>query len=161
MIMDFIAMQWRIWDSIARIKEPLKGLKKGQEWDSKLLAPMPFVSKIGRDVKYKFAGVVESNNVSYAKIVSSYKLSSAPPAGVDMPYSGSFYMRGTFGFLRGYRVQSIEGGGQQLYDIKRGLIKSDSQHYNAKVSASIFGLGSDTIEPNIEVDQTITMTLVE
>ncbi|MGA2916701.1 MAG: hypothetical protein ABSE89_11815 [Sedimentisphaerales bacterium] len=160
MIMDFIATQWDIWDSIASIKEPLKGLKKGQEWDSKLLAPMPFVSKVGRDVKYQFVGVVESNNVSCARIVSSYK-PGAPPADVNMPYGGSFYMRGTFGFLRGYRVLSIDGSGEQLYDIKRGLIKSDIQHYKAEVSASIFGLGSDTIEPNIEINQTIIMTLAK
>ncbi len=160
MIMDFLATQRYIWESIASIKNPLKGLRKGQKWNSKLLAPMPFVSKIGRDVKYEFTGVVESNNVSCARIISSYKLSQSPPD-MPMPYSGSFYMRGTFGFLRGYVVQSIEGGGEQLYDIKKGLIKSDTQHYKAKVSASIFGLGSDTIEPNIEINQIITMTLVE
>ena len=160
MIMDFLATQWNIWDSITSIKEPLKGLQRGQKWDSKLLAPMPFVSKTGRDVKYEFAGVVESNNVSYAKIVSTYKLSSTPPD-INMPYSGSFYMRGTFGFLRGYVIQSIEGGGEQLYDIKKGLIKSDTQHYQAKVSASIFGLGSDTVAPNIEINQTIIMTLAK
>jgi hypothetical protein len=160
MIMDFLATQWYMWDSIASIKNPLKGLKKGQKWNSRLLAPMPFVSKTGRDVEYQFAGITESNNVSLAEIASSYKLSQTPPA-TPLPYSGTFYMRGTFGFLRGYRVQSIEGSGQQLYDIKRGLIKSDTQQYRAKVSASIFGLGSDTVEPNIEINQTITMTLVE
>jgi len=161
MIMDFIQTQWFAWDSVSSIKEPLKGLKKGQEWSSKVLAPMPYVSKTGRDVKYQFAGVVESNNVDYARILSSYKPGLTPPD-VNMPYgTGTFYMRGTFGFLRGYRITFLEGSGQQLYDIKRGLIKSDVQNYKVKVNASIFGLGSDTIEPNIEIDQTITMTLVE
>lgn len=161
MIMDFLATQYNIWDSIASIKEPLKGVNKRQQWQSKLLAPMPFVKKVGRNVTYHYAGLVDLNNVAYAKIVTDCNLSPGVPQEVNMPYSGSFYMRGTFGFLRGYRVQSIDGGGEQLYDIRRGLIKSDVQHYKAMVNASIFGLGSETIEPNIEINQTITMTLVE
>ena len=161
MIMDFVATQWRPWDSVASIKKPLKGVKKDSKWNSQLLAPMPFVLKTGRDVAYKLAGIVESNNVSYADITSIYSLSKVPPADAPMPYGGSFQMRGTFGFLQNYKVLSIDGDGRQLFDIKKGLIKSDTQHYNAKVSASIFGLGSDTLEPNIKIDQTITMTLVE
>jgi hypothetical protein len=157
MIMDFVATQWNMWGSISTIKEPLKGLKKGLKWDSKLLAPMPFVSKIGRDVKYQFAGATEVNGVSLAEITSSYKLSKKSPAGVPLPYSGTFQMRGTFGFLRGYQVLSIEGTGRQLFDIKRGLIKSDTQRYQAKVNASVFSLAS----ADITIDQTITMTLVE
>ena len=161
MIMDFVATQWSIWDSVSSIKNPLKGLKKNRTWDSKLLAPMPFISKVGRDVKYKLAGVIESNDVYFAEITSSYSLSESPPAGIIMPYTGSFQMKGTFGFLQGYKILSLEGTGRQLYDIEKGLIKSDTQQYKAKVSASIFGLGRDTLEPNIEIDQTITMTLVE
>jgi hypothetical protein len=161
MVMDFLATQWNIWDSVSSIKNPLKGLKKGRKWSSQLLAPMPFVSKTGRDVEYQFAGVTEANGVSLAEITSSYKLSQESPRGVCLPYSGSFQMRGTFGFLRGYQMLSIEGTGRQLYDIERGLIKSDTQQYQAKVSASIFGLGSGTLEPNIIIDQTITMKLVE
>jgi len=162
MIMDFVATQWRIWDSIASIKKPMDGLKKGQQWQSQLLAPMPFVSKIGRDVLYKFEGVVESNSISCAEITSTYSLSDPNrPLKVVMPYSGSFQMKGMFGFLQGYKMLSIEGTGKQLYDIEKGLVKSDTQQYKAKVKASIFGLGSDTLEPNIEINQTITMTLVE
>ncbi|MFA5292939.1 MAG: hypothetical protein WC496_07900 [Phycisphaerae bacterium] len=160
MIMDFIATQWGIWDTIASIENPVKGLKKGQRWESQLLAPMPFVSKIGRNVEYELAGVVKTDNISYAEITSSYSLGS-PPADVPMPYTGSFQMRGMFGFLQGYKVLSIEGSGKQLYDIERGLVKSDTQQYKAKVSASIMGLGNDALEPNIEVNQIITMTLVE
>jgi hypothetical protein len=160
MIMDFVATQWHIWDSVSSVKKPLKGLKKDYKWNSKLLAPMPFVSKIGRDVKYKLSGVIESNDISYAEITSDYSLSKSPPD-IPMPYSGSFQMRGTFGFLQGYKVLSLEGTGRQLYDIKKGLIKSDTQRYKTRVSASIFGLGGDELNPNIEIDQTITMTLVE
>ena len=161
MIMDFVTTQWNIWDSVSSIKKPLKGLKKNREWGSKLLAPMPFVSKVGRDVKYKLAGVIESNDVYFAEITSSYSLSKSPPEDIPMPYAGSFQMKGTFGFLRGYQVLSLEGAGRQLYDIERGLIKSDTQQYKAKVSTSILGLGGDSLEPNIEINQTITMTLVE
>jgi hypothetical protein len=157
MIMDFVATQWNMWDSISTIKEPLKGLKKGRKWNSRRLAPMPFVSKIGRDVEYQFKGITEANGVSLAEITSSYNLSPKSPAGVPVPYSGSFQMRGTFGFLSGYQMLFIKGTGRQLYDIKRGLIKSDTQQYQAKASASIFSLaGADII-----IDQTITMTLIE
>jgi hypothetical protein len=162
MIMDFVAAQWRIWDSTASIKKPLKGVKKDSKWNSQLLAPMPFVSKTGRDVAYKLAGIVDINNVSCADITSTYSLSKLQLTDAPWPYgSSSFQMRGTFGFLQNYKVLSIDGDGRQLFDIKKGLIKSDTQHYNAKVSASIFGLGSDTLEPNIKIDQTITMILVE
>ncbi|MDD5011313.1 MAG: hypothetical protein PHQ00_04245 [Phycisphaerae bacterium] len=160
MIMDFAATQLGLWDSISSIKKPLKGLKKNSNWTSKLLVPMPFVAKVGRDVKYKLAGIVESKNESCAEITSSYNLSKLPPENVPMPYSGSFQMRGTFGFLQGYKVLSLEGTGRQLYDIKRGLIKSDTQQYKAEVAASIFG-GLGGVEPSLIVEQTITMTLVE
>jgi hypothetical protein len=160
MIMDFLATQWYLWDSISSVKEPLKGVKKGQKWDSQLLAPMPFVLKVGRDVEYELTGFVKSDGAVLAEITSSYKLSKSLPT-APLPYSGSFQMRGTFGFLRGYNMLSLEGNGRQLYDIQRGVIKSDVQNYKAKASASIFGLGSETIEPNIEIDQTITMTLIE
>lgn len=160
MIMDFIATQWYIWDSVASIKNPSKGLKKDQKWNSQLLAPMPFVSRTGRDVEYKFTDVADSNGVSLAEITSSYKLSKSMPT-APFPYTGSFHMRGTFGFLRDYRVQSIEGSGRQLYDIEKGLIKSDTQQYKVKAVASIFGLGSGAIEPSIEINQTITMTLAQ
>ncbi len=160
MIMDFVATQWYLWDSISSIDKPSKGVRKGQKWSSQILAPMPFVSKIGRDVEYEFAGVVEANGAGLAEITSSYKLSKSLPT-APLPYSGSFQMRGTFGFLRGYKVLAICGSGRELYDIERGIIKSNIQNYKSKVSASIFGLGSGPIEPNIEISQTITMTLVE
>ncbi|MFA6175267.1 MAG: DUF6263 family protein [Phycisphaerae bacterium] len=156
MIMDFIAAQWNMWDTAASVKKPSKGVKAGEIWKSRLVAPMPFVSKVGRDVEYK----VKDYNDASAEIVSSYKLSSVSPD-VPMPYSGSFQMRGTFGFLTGYKVLSIEGTGSQIYDIAKGRIKSDIQRYQSKVKASIFGLGGDNIEPNIIVNQTTTMTLIE
>jgi hypothetical protein len=161
MIMDLVATQWRIWDSIASIKKPLKGVKKNSTWNSQLLAPMPFVSKTGRDVVYKLAGG-DINDVSCVDITSTYTLSKLQATDAPWPYgNSSFQMRGVFGFLQGYKVLSLTGTGQQLFDIKRGLIKSDTQHFNSKVSASIMGLGANALEPNINVDQTITMTLVE
>jgi len=157
MIMDFLATQWYLWNAVSSIKNPLKGLKKGHTWNSQMLAPMPFVSKKGRDVEYKFAGITEANGVSLAEITSSYKLSRKSPKDIPMPYGGSFQMKGTFGFLRGYQVHSIEGSGRLLYDIERGLIQSDTQQYHSETSASVFGLSTASITSN----QTITMTLVE
>jgi hypothetical protein len=156
MVMDFMATQWNIWDSIATIKNPLKGVDKKSVWSSKLLAPMPYVSKIGRNVEYKLAGV--ENNV--AEITSTYSLSKTP-ADVPLPYSGSFQMKGMFGFLQGYKTISVNGEGKQLFDIEKGRIISDTQDFETQVSASIFGLGSDELTPNIKVIQKITMTLVK
>jgi hypothetical protein len=156
MVMDFMATQWNIWDSVASIKNPLKGVDKKSVWSSKLLAPMPYVSKIGRNVEYKLAGV--ENNV--AEITSTYSLSKTP-ADVPLPYSGSFQMKGMFGFLQGYKTISVNGQGKQLFDVEKGRIISDTQDFETQVSASIFGLGSDELTPNIKVTQKITMTLVK
>lgn len=160
MIMDFLATQRNIWDSIASIKNPAKGLTAKSKWNSKLIAPMPFVSKTARDVEYSFAGVNKTDTRTLAQIDSTYTLSKTP-ADAPLPYTGGFQMKGMFGFLQGYKVLSIEGKGTQLFDVDKGIIVSDTQNYKAQVSASIFGLGSDELTPNINIDQTITMTLVE
>ncbi len=160
MVMDFLATQYNIWDSTATIKNPLKGIDKKSKWSSKLLAPMPYVSKIGRNVEYKLAGVEKAGNDNLAVIASTYSLSKTP-ADVTLPYSGGFQMKGMFGFLQGYKMLSITGQGKQLFDIDKGRIKSDTQEYEATVNASIFGLGSDELTPNIKIEQKITMTLVE
>jgi len=160
MVMDFLATQWNIWDSTASIKNPLKGLNSKSKWSTKLAAPMPFVSKIGRNAEYRLSGVKKTGNETLAEITSTYSLSGTP-SNITLPYSGSFQMKGMFGFLQGYKVISIDGKGTQLFDVNRGLIKSDTQNYEAKVSAAIFGLGKDDLTPNIKIDQTITMTLVE
>ncbi|MEN6383871.1 MAG: hypothetical protein ABFD79_01600 [Phycisphaerales bacterium] len=160
MVMDFVATQWNIWDSIATIKTPSKGVDKKSKWDSKLLVPMPYVSKIGRNVEYGFAGIEKSGTANAAVITSKYSLSKTP-ADVTLPYSGSFQMKGMFGFLQGYKALSIEGDGKQLFDVDKGRIISDTQQYVAEVSANIFGLGSDDLTPNIKIEQKISMTLAE
>jgi len=160
MVMDVMATQYYIWDSIAAIKNPLKGVDKKSKWNSKLLAPMPYVSKIGRNVEYKLTGVEKVGDANLAEITGTYSLSKTP-ADVTLPYSGGFQMKGMFGFLQGYKVLDITGQGKQLFDIDKGRIKSDTQEYEATVSASIFGLGSDELTPNIKIEQKITMTLVE
>ncbi|HBG28699.1 MAG: hypothetical protein A2Y10_12155 [Planctomycetes bacterium GWF2_41_51] len=160
MIMDFLATQWNIWDTVAAIKNPAKGLTAKSKWNSKLIAPMPYVSKIARDVDYSLAGVKQTETGTLAEIESVYTLSRTP-AEAPLPYSGSFQMKGMFGFLQGYKVLSLEGKGTQIFNIDKGMIVSDIQNYKAAVSASIMGLGSDELTPNIEIDQTITMKLVE
>jgi hypothetical protein len=160
MVMDFLATQWNIWDSIATIKNPSKGIDKKSKWDSKLLAPMPYVSKIGRNVAYGFAGVEKSGNDNAAVITSTYSLSKTP-SDVPLPYAGSFQMKGMFGFLQGYKPISLDGQGREVYDIDKGRIISDTQQYTVTVSASIFGLGADELTPNIKIEQKITMSLAD
>lgn len=161
MIMDFAATQWGLWNSIGSVDKPLEGIKLNQTWQSRLPAPMPFVSRTARNVKYKLAGFEQVNGRNCAVIESTYSLADKPVENLPLPYTGSFQMRGTFGFLRGYKVHSIQGSGRQIFDVKKGLVISDDQSYRAIVSASIFGLGSGTMQPNIIIDQTIKTELIE
>ncbi|MCD4830269.1 MAG: hypothetical protein K8R02_00505 [Anaerohalosphaeraceae bacterium] len=161
MIMDIAATQWTMWDAVAAIEKPLKGVKAGQKWQSKLVAPMSFVMRSDRDVEYRLAGFEETQESRCAIIESTYSLAEKPMKGLPMPYTGSFQMRGMLGFLRNYKIISIEGTGRQVFDVEKGIIKSDRQSYTTKVSAAIFGLGSGSVEPNIIVNQTITTELVE
>lgn len=162
MIMDFIAMQWFLWDTTSSISEPLQGVVAGQSWESKLLVPMPVPVQVGREVVYSLDEVKEIDGSKVAVIKSSYKVSDAPPEGLAMPYTGRFQMRGTFGFLQGYDVVSLEGDGTQLFNLDTGLIESDTQQYTAKVKAALmFGLGGEDPEPNLNVKQRLEIQKLE
>jgi hypothetical protein len=166
MIADFIAVQWFMWDQQQSIPRPVAGVAAGEEWQSKrnLLAPFPFVSRIGRGVKYTLAEVQHPAQGPLAVIKSTYSLAQTPSMDWPMPYTGTFSQRGSFGFFHGYKVQDISGEGTQVFDVTRGIILSDKQEYTARVSAEIpfGGLGKDgeKPEPNIIVKQTITMELL-
>ena len=48
MINDFVASQWFLWDAVASIEEPSKGIAVGQSWRSKLSVPAPMVMRKAR-----------------------------------------------------------------------------------------------------------------
>jgi hypothetical protein len=166
MVADFITVQWFMWDQQQSIPRPVAGVAVGEEWQSKrkLLAPFPFIARIGRDTKYTLAELQHPAQGPVAVIKSVYSLAQTPSMDWPMPYTGTFSQRGSFGFFQGYKAQDISGEGTQLFDVTRGIILSDKQEYTAQISAMIpfGGLGKDgeKPEPNIIIKQTITMELL-
>lgn len=162
MIMDFVALQWFLWDSVSSIPDPLKGLAVGQSWDSVLLVPMPAPSRIGRNAVYTLSEIIEQPDKRLAVIKSEFSLADSAPKNLPIPYSGSMQMRGIFGFLTGYEPITISGSGEQIFNIDAGILESDIQNYEAKIKVGLmFNLGSDTLEPNMTVKQTFKITLIE
>ena len=81
MIADFIATQWFLWDSIASIENPAKGIAVGDSWQSKLSVPTPMVMHKARDVTYTFDEIRTAPIGRFAVIKSVFSPSkSGPPA---------------------------------------------------------------------------------
>jgi hypothetical protein len=166
MIADFITVQWYMWDQELSVPRPVTGVAVGEKWQSKrfILAPMPYVSRIGRNAEYELAGINDANGMKTAVIKAAYTLAGGPSMDWPMPYSGTFNQRGSFGFFQGYKVISLTGNGTQVFDIASGKILREEQVYEARISAMIpfGGLGKDgeKTEPNITIKQTITIELL-
>ncbi len=159
MIGDFILTQWFLWDSISNIEKPTKGVSAGQTWRSKLSIPTPMVTRKARDVTYKLEEIREDAKGQLAVIRSSYSPAESVPSGWPIPYSGTFQMPGTFGFLRGYKVLDLKGQGEELFNIDRGRIEQSTQQYQIKLEASLpLPLGTN---PQITIEQKLTMQLLQ
>ncbi len=158
MIADFIAGQWFLWDSVSSIEKPAEGVSVGQSWNSKLSVPTPMVMRKARDVTYTLDEIRPSPKGRLAVIGSTYSLSESVPAGWPIPYTGSFKMPGTFGFLRGYKVLGLKGKGQELFNMDAGRTEQYNQQYDMKLSSSLMlNLGPS---PQITINQKITMQLI-
>ena len=161
-----MTLEWMMWDAISSIKKPAQGVAVGQTWQSQLMAPMPMPMRIGRDTTYKLERVEEANGIRIADINSVYTLAAkVPPLTVwPMPYSGSFQMRGVFGFLSGYKVLSLAGSGNERFNITAGRVERIDQQYETNVAAEMpFGLGSGsdtTPTPNMVVRQKLSVELL-
>lgn len=159
MICDFVATQWFLWDSVSSIEEPFKGVKVGHSWRSKLSIPAPMVMRKARDVTYKLDKIHRSEKGRLAVISSSYKPAESVPHDWPIPYSGKFQMSGTFGFLSGYKLLSLEGSGQELFNIDAGRMEQYNQQYQMELQAVIpLGIGAN---PKITIKQNLTMKLLE
>jgi len=157
MICDFVATQWFLWDSVSSLKNPSEGVTVGQSWTSKLSVPSPMVMRKARDVTYKLDEIRQSEKGRLAVISSSYKEADSAPQSWPIPYSGSFQMRGTFGFLSGYKLLSLEGRGEELFNIEAGRIEQYNQQYHMQLQASIpMGI---SVKPMITIKQNLTMEL--
>lgn len=157
MICDFIATQWFLWDSISSLKKPSQGVAVGQSWKSKLSVPSPMVMRKAREVTYKLDEIRQSEKGRLAVISSSYQIAETVPQSWPIPYSGRFQMKGTFGFLSGYKLLSLEGQGEELFNIEAGRIKQYNQQYQMQLEASIpMGI---SVKPMITIRQNLTMEL--
>lgn len=158
MIADVVASQWFLWDAVSSIKHPSQGVAVGQSWDSVLSVPTPMVMRKARDVTYKLKEIKKTDNGKMAVIDSSYLLAEQVPAGWPVPYTGTFSMSGKFGFFRGYKVQSLQGKGTELYNIDKGQIDHYQQNFKLVVQASAMIAGVTT---DIKIDQKISMKLLK
>ena len=160
MLYDFIALQWYLWDSSSTIKDPLKGVAKGTEWKAEQLIPMPILSPPTRETTYVLAEVTETEQGRKAIIKSTYALSDKELDDWPEPHSGKYQIKGVFGFLRGYKFLSIEGGGTQVFDLEKNMIEKDEQQYKLEISASFMLPLGDT-PPMLTVDQKLSVELIK
>lgn len=159
MIGDFAATQWFLWDSVASLKNPIKGAKPGQSWKSKLSVPTPMVMRQARDVTYRLDEIRQSEKGRLAVISSSYQKARSAPLSWPIPYSGRFQMKGTFGFLSGYKLLDLQGQGEELFNIDAGRTEQYNQQYQMHLESSIpMGISA---RPEITINQKLTMKLLE
>ncbi len=159
MICDFIAGQWFLWDSVSSIENASEGVSVGQTWKSKLSVPTPMVSRKARDVTYTLDKIRQSGKGRLAVIRSSYSPAESVPAGWPIPYVGAFRMSGMFGFLRGYKMLSLEGQGEELFNIDTGRIEKYSQQYQTQWDTSLLFALEGGVSPRITIKQNLTMEL--
>ncbi len=161
MICDFIASQWFLWDSVSSIERAFEGVSVGQTWKSRLSVPTPMVSRKARDVTYTLDEIRQTGKGRLAVIRSSYSPAESVPAGWPIPYVGAFQMRGTFGFLRGYKMLGLEGQGEELFNIDAGRIEQYSQQYQTQWEASLLFALEGAANPRITIKQKLTMQLLK
>jgi hypothetical protein len=161
MIYDIIALQWFMWDAISSIPNPAEGVTVGEKWQSLLSIPGPMILWYGRDTTYELAEIQDSNDGKVAVIKSTYEpvQLSALPEGWPVPYGEPFQMSGTFGFLRNYKVTSLTGTGEELFDIDEGRIISNEQKYTVEILTQLpIPMG---VNPRLTMEQTLSTRLVK
>ncbi len=161
MICDFTTSQWFLWDSVSSIEKASEGVSVGQTWKSKLPIPTPMVTRKARDVTYTLDEIRQTEKGRLAVIRSSYSPAESVPAGWPIPYVGAFGMKGTFGFLRGYKILVLEGQGEELFNIDAGRIEQYSQQYQTQWEASLLFTLQGVANPRITIKQKLTMKLLE
>jgi len=159
MISDFSALQWYLWDSIASIEDAVGGVVPGQSWKTRQFVPLPMPIPAARETTYTLDRVEETDSGRKAVITSSYKLSDSRVKNWPRPYKGQFNMRGLFGFLRKFKFRSLEGAGEQIFNIDTGTLESEEQHYKVHIDAGFMMPLGDTV-PTVTIDQKISVELL-
>ncbi len=169
LIWDFVTTQWFMWDAVSSNNKLSAGLQEGQSWESAL--PVPFAVRIPAERAVEYTVEQTSEDISQVVISSKYnfrgyeeedgklKFKSAL-SNMPSPYEGKYQTKGMFGFLRDYKAEELSGTGRSVYDAKRGVLLSQSQQYQMKLSAAfLFPLGDTT--PVLDVVQTIEVELID
>ncbi len=156
---DFLATQWFLWEAMSSVQQPSRGVAVGQNWQSNLFIPAPWIKRHAREVTYTLAELEETDRGEIAVIKEQYAAAEDLPSGWPMQYEGSFQMRGQFGFLRNYQMEDVSGQGRQIFNVTAGKLESHEQQYRAElISAMPMGLG---VQPEITVNQEIKIRLLD
>ena len=160
MIGDVVATQWFLWDAVSSIKKPSQGLIVGQSWKSKLSVPTPMVMRKARDVTYRLDEIRPGEKGRLAVISSSYEIADSAPREWPIPYSGTFQVAGAFGFYRNYQVLSLQGRGEELFNLDAGRTEQYKQQYEMQLKTSLL-IPLPGVNPKITIKQNLTMNLLE
>jgi len=159
MINDFISSQWFLWDPIASIEKPVRGVAVGQSWRSKFFIPSSFVMRKASDVTYTLEQVRQSEKGRLAVIKSTFNPSDSLGKDWPVPYTGSFQVSGRFGILRNFRILQLKGNGTTLFNIDRGRIEQSSLKYRMEIAASLLFPLPGT-NPHLTVEQSLQIQLL-
>jgi hypothetical protein len=160
MIGDVVVTQWFLWDAVSSLKKPSQGLAVGQSWKSKLSVPTPMVMRKARDVTYRLDEIRPGEKGRLAVISGSYKIADSAPRDWPIPYSGTFQVAGAFGFYRNYQVLSLQGRGEELFNIDAGRTEQYKQQYEMQLKTSLL-IPLPGVNPKITIKQNLTMNLLE
>jgi len=165
MIDDFISTQWFLWDSVSsiEIKDAVKGISVGRSWKSKLFIPTSMVLQKVREVSYTLDEIRPGEKGQLAVIRSCYRPVESVPSGWPIPYTGRFQLAGPLGFYRtffqGFKVTSLQGEGEEIFNIDAGRIEQYNQNYQMQLEPSASLLPG--AKPSMIIKQKITMQLLE
>ena len=160
MIGDVVATQWFLWDAVSSIEKPSQSLAVGQSWKSKLSVPTPMVMRKARDVTYRLDEIRPGEKGRLAVISSSYQIADSAPREWPIPYSGTFQVAGAFGFYRNYQVLSLQGRGEELFNLDAGRTEQYKQQYEMQLKTSLL-IPLPGVNPKITIKQNLTMNLLE
>ena len=159
MIADVLASQWFLWDAVSSVANPASGVNVGDTWQSVVSVPTPMILKEARTVTYELAEVRDANEGEIAVIKSAYALTPHEEFPWPVPYQGSFLPSGPFGFMQNYKVEELNGTGEQLFNVTRGRTESYSQNYDVKMTAGFMFRLPGRVP--IDIKQKLTMELLE
>ncbi len=157
MLIDFIAMQWYLWDSSAAVKNPTAGVRPDKEWKAVQLLMSPLPLPIGRETTYRLAEVQDQENPKKAIIASTFALTDKEIPNWPTPYEGKFNLKGSlFAVMRNYRFNTLQGSGTTVINLDQGLLESDEQKWKVEIAAEfLLPLGNSL--PQITVDQQVSI----